>query len=276
VPIADNIKLAVVTGGGHGIGRAICRRLSRDGCDVVVADIEEDAAVAVAGEIGGRGYGVDVGDENGFAKFILSVEENVGPIDLFVSNAGVGFGDADSMAGSKRGGIGNAEDRWAACWRVNVMAHVYAARTLIPLMVARDGGYLVNVASAAGLLSQIGDAAYSATKHAAVAFAESLAITHGEQGIHVSVVCPQAVATRMIGIADDSDSLEGGFGGNDVDGILRPEDVADRIVEGIEEKRFLILPHPQVATYVQRKANDNDRWIAGMQRFQRKLSRQDD
>jgi short-subunit dehydrogenase len=144
------------------------------------------------------------------------------------------------------------------------------------LMVARDGGYLVNVASAAGLLSQIGDAAYSATKHAAVAFAESLAITHGEQGIHVSVVCPQAVATRMIGIADDSDSLEGGFGGNDVDGILRPEDVADRIVEGIEEKRFLILPHPQVATYVQRKANDNDRWIAGMQRFQRKLSRQGD
>ena len=245
MPIADNIKLAVVTGGGHGIGRAICRRLSRDGCDVVVADIEEDAAVAVAGEIGGRGYGVDVGD-------------------------------ADSMAGSKRGGIGNAEDRWAACWRVNVMAHVYAARTLIPLMVARDGGYLVNVASAAGLLSQIGDAAYSATKHAAVAFAESLAITHGEQGIHVSVVCPQAVATRMIGIADDSDSLEGGFGGNDVDGILRPEDVADRIVEGIEEKRFLILPHPQVATYVQRKANDNDRWIAGMQRFQRKLSRQGD
>ena len=210
-----------------------------------MAESEEDAAVAVAGEIGGRGYGVDVGD-------------------------------ADSMAGSKRGGIGNAEDQWAACWRVNVMAHVYAARTLIPLMVARDGGYLVNVASAAGLLSQIGDAAYSATKHAAVAFAESLAITHGEQGIHVSVVCPQAVATRMIGIADDSDSLEGGFGGNDVDGILRPEDVADRIVEGIEKKRFLILPHPQVATYVQRKANDNDRWIAGMQRFQRKLSRQGD
>lgn len=274
--IADNINLAVVTGGGHGIGRAICRRLSSDGCKVIVADIDEDAAVAVADEFGGRGFGVDVGDEKGFAQFISSVEENVGPIDLFVSNAGVGFGDADSMAASKRGGIGNVADRWDACWRINVMAHVFAARTLIPLMITRQRGYLVNIASAAGLLSQIGDAAYSATKHAAVAFAESLAITHGEQGIHVSVVCPQAVATRMIGIADDSESLEGGFGGNDVDGIIRPEEVADQIVAGIEQKRFLILPHPQVATYVERKAHDRDRWISGMQRFQRKLSTQGD
>ena len=131
--------------------------------------------------------------------------------------------------------------------------------------------YFVNVASAAGLLSQIGDAAYSASKHAAVAFAESLAITHGDQGIHVSVVCPQAVATRMIGIEDDSGSLEGGFGGNDVDGILSPEAVADCVVDGIAERRFLILPHPQVAPYFQRKASDHDRWIAGMQRFRRKL-----
>jgi short-subunit dehydrogenase len=138
-------------------------------------------------------------------------------------------------------------------------------------MLERGGGHLVNVASAAGLLSQIGDAAYSATKHAAVAFAESLAIDYGDRGIKVSVVCPQAVATRMIGIADDSDTVDGGFGGNDVDGIMRPEDVADIIIEESLDGRFLILTHPQVATYFQRKANDHDRWIGGMQRFREKL-----
>ena len=152
------------------------------------------------------------------------------------------------------------------------MAHVYAARALLPRMIERGGGHLVNVASAAGLLSQVGDAAYSATKHAAVAFAESLAITHGDQGIKVSVVCPQAVATRMIGIEDDAVATDGGFGGNDVDGILSPERVADDIVAGIREGRFLVLPHPQVQTYFQRKAADHDRWIAGMQRFRRKLT----
>jgi short-subunit dehydrogenase len=151
------------------------------------------------------------------------------------------------------------------------MAHVYAARALLPRMIERGGGHLVNVASAAGLLSQIGDAAYSATKHAAVAFAESLAITHGEQGIQVSVVCPQAVATRMIGIADDAESFDGGYGGNDVDGILSPDQVADDIVASIQSGSFLVLPHPQVRTYFQRKAADHDRWIAGMQRFRRKL-----
>ncbi len=266
---------AVVTGGGHGIGRALCRRLSHEGCDIVVADIDEDAAQAVAQSVGGHGFALDVGDEADFSRFVNTVETNVGPIDLFVSNAGVGFGDADTGAASKQGGLVACDDRWEACWRVNVMAHVYAARELVPRMQARGGGYLVNIASAAGLLSQIGDAAYSATKHAAVAFAESLAITHGEQGIHVSVVCPQAVATRMIGIEDDSDSREGGFGGNDVDGILSPDAVADCIIDGIDQRRFLILPHPQVATYFQRKANDHDRWISGMQRFQRKLSGQD-
>ena len=143
-------------------------------------------------------------------------------------------------------------------------------------MIERGGGYLVNVASAAGLLCQIGDAAYSATKHAAVGFAEALAISHGSQGIGVSVVCPQAVATRMIGIEDDSGNVEGGFGGNDVDGILSPEAVADCIVDGMAERRFLILPHPQVATYFQRKASDHDRWIRGMQRFRQRLAEADD
>ncbi len=268
----ESMRIAVVTGGGHGIGRATCRRLAADGKRVVVVDIEEDAAQSVAAELGGSARTVNVGDEQAILDLVAGVESDEGPIDLFVSNAGVGFGDADGEAASKGGGIGSVDDRWEACWRINVMAHVFAARALVPRMRERGGGYFVNVASAAGLLSQIGDAAYSATKHAAVAFAESLAITHGEDGIGVSVVCPQAVATRMIGIEDDSESLDGGFGGNDVDGILRPEVVADCIVDSVRGQRFLVLPHPQVATYVERKASDHDRWIAGMQRFRQKLS----
>ncbi|MDH3847806.1 MAG: SDR family NAD(P)-dependent oxidoreductase [Gammaproteobacteria bacterium] len=267
-----DINTAVVTGGGHGIGRALCRRLARDGVTVVVAELEPDAAASVAADIGGIAQVVDVGDEAAVQALVESVERDVGPIDLFVSNAGVGYGDANGNAASREGGMIPCDDRWQACWNVNVMAHVYAARALLPRMIARGGGYLVNVASAAGLLSQIGDAAYSATKHAAVGFAESLAITHGEQGIRVSVVCPQAVATRMIGIEDDAESVDGGFGGNDVDGILSPDQVADDVVAGIQAGRFLVLPHPQVHTYFQRKAADHDRWIAGMQRFRRKLT----
>jgi NAD(P)-dependent dehydrogenase (short-subunit alcohol dehydrogenase family) len=266
-----DINIAVVTGGGHGIGRALCKRLARDGVTVVVADLEPDAAENVAADVGGVPRAVDVGDEAAMQALVEDVERDVGPIDLFVSNAGVGYGDANDDATSREGGMIPVDDRWQACWDVNVMAHVYAARALLPRMIERGGGHLVNVASAAGLLSQIGDAAYSATKHAAVAFAESLAITHGEQGIRVSVVCPQAVATRMIGIEDDADSFDGGFGGNDVDGILSPDQVADDIVAGIQSGSFLVLPHPQVRTYFQRKAADHDRWISGMQRFRLKL-----
>jgi NAD(P)-dependent dehydrogenase (short-subunit alcohol dehydrogenase family) len=270
--MTTDISIAVVTGGGHGIGRALCRRLARDGVKVVVAELEPDAATVVAEEIGGVPHELDVGNEASVKALVDSVERDIGAIDLFVSNAGVGYGDADGNAASREGGMIPVDDRWEACWRVNVMAHVYAARALLPRMIRRGGGHLVNVASAAGLLSQIGDAAYSATKHAAVAFAESLAITHGDQGIKVSVVCPQAVATRMIGIEDDAESFDGGFGGNDVDGVLSPAQVADDIVAGIHAGRFLVLPHPQVQTYFERKAADHDRWIAGMQRFRRKLT----
>lgn len=266
-----DINIAVVTGGGHGIGRALCKRLARDGVTVVVADREPDAAARVAADVGGTAHVLDVSDEAAVQTLVDTVERDTGAIDLFVSNAGVGFGDADGSAASREGGMIPVDDRWAACWNVNVMAHVYAARALLPRMIERGGGHLVNVASAAGLLSQIGDAAYSATKHAAVAFAESLAITHGEQGIKVSLVCPQAVATRMIGIEDDAESFDGGFGGNDVDGILSPDQVADDIVAGLRAGHFLVLPHPQVQTYFQRKAADYDRWITGMQRFRRKL-----
>lgn len=267
----STIEVAVVTGGANGIGRALCRRLAADGAKVVVADLEHGAASKVANEIDGVAMRLDVGDERAVATLIDRVESEIGPIDMFVSNAGVGFGDAGSGAISAEGGMHAIEDRWEASWRVNVMAHVFAARALVPRMLARGCGHLVNVASAAGLLSQIGDAAYSTTKHAAVGFAESLAINYGEQGIVVSVVCPQAVATRMIGMGDDDDPADGGFGGNDVDGILSPETVADMIVEQALAGRFLILTHPEVATYVQRKAADHDRWITGMQRFRRQI-----
>ena len=270
----STIKIAVVTGGGHGIGRALCRRLAAAGARVIVADIEADAASTVATEIDGIAVSVDVSDEKSLVAMIDRVEEEEGPIDLFLSNAGVGFGDGTSGAASAEGGMRPVEDRWSLSWNINVMAHVYAARALVPRMTERGGGYLVNVASAAGLLSQIGDAAYSATKHAAVAFAESLAITHGDEGIKVSVVCPQAVATRLIGIEDDSDTTEGGFGGNDVDGILSAEEVADCIIDGIHEGRFLILTHPQVSDYIRRKTGDYDRWIGGMRKFRRSLPKE--
>jgi len=267
----SRIKVAVVTGGGHGIGRALCRRLANDGALVVVVDIEEPAASAVADEIGGVARSLDVSDEHAIARLVADIENTHGPIDMFISNAGVGYGDGGSGAISAEGGMNPVDDRWSACWKINVMAHVYAARAMVPRMLERGEGHLVNIASAAGLLSQIGDAAYSATKHAAVGFAESLAINYGDQGLAVSVVCPQAVATRMIGIEDDSDSMDGGFGGNAVDGVMPPDAVADIVIDQALAGRFLILTHPEVATYVQRKAGDHDRWINGMQRFRERL-----
>jgi len=270
-PPYDALDIAVVTGAGHGIGRAIARRLAADGKRVVVADLDATAAGNVADDVRGTARVVDVGNADAIAALIADVEKSEGPIDLFVSNAGVGFGDDAGLAASAAGAFGDVGDRWDACWRINVMAHVYAARSLVPSMIERGGGWFVTVASAAGLLSQIGDAAYTATKHAAVAFAESLFITHGDDGIGVSVVCPQAVATRMIGIEDESETLEGGFGGNDVDGILRPEVVAGSAVAAIKDRRFLVLPHPEVETYEQRRAADRERWLDGMRRMRRRL-----
>jgi NAD(P)-dependent dehydrogenase (short-subunit alcohol dehydrogenase family) len=238
---------------------------------VVVADIESAAAAAVATDIDGIARTLDVCDEQAITDLVADVESESGPIDLFISNAGVAFGDGNDGAVAKEGGLNPIDDRWDASWQINVMAHVYAARALVPRMLERGGGRFINIASAAGLLTQVGDAAYSTTKHAAVGFAEALAIDYGDRGIKVSVVCPQAVATRLIGIEDDSDSMEGGFGGNDIDGIMSPDEVADIIIDAAMEDRFLILTHPQVTTYMQRKAGDYDRWIGGMQRFRQKV-----
>lgn len=261
-----NNKVAIVTGGAHGIGRALCRALHFEGCRVVVADLDMEAAAAVAAELGGLPLKVDVTREEDIVAAVDRVEQELGPVDLFVSNAGVGFGDGPEGAASA------PNDIWRTCLDIHLMAHVYAARVLVPRMVKRGGGCLVNVSSAAGMLCQIGDAAYTASKHAAVGFAESLAITHADDGIQVCLVCPQAVATRLIGIDEDTEIEDGagGFGGNDVDGILSTEYVADCILAGIQEGRFLVIPHPQVRTYVQRKAEDHDRWIEGMRRFRRR------
>ena len=267
-----NVKIAVVTGGGNGIGRAICRRLAKDDVKVVVVDLDKDAADAVAAEINGIAYCVDVADEADMLALVDDVEENVGPIDLFASNAGVVFGDGKSGSASADGVLADVEDRWDTSWRINVMAHVYAARALLPRMTARGAGYLVNTVSAAGLLSAIGDSAYSATKHAAIGFAEAVAIRHGDDGIRVSVVCPQAVATRMLDLATGPGAEENVFGGADLDGIASPEQVADSVVEGVAAGRFLITPHPEVIGYFQNKAADYDRWVGGMRKLRRNLA----
>ena len=252
--------IVLVTGGGSGIGRALCKRFAHEGARaVIVADLNEKAAKAVADSIGGLGLKCDVSVEADLRHAIDVTEKHYGPVDLLCSNAGIAFGNG---AGGSAASLSN--DRWQRMWEVNVMAHVYAARAALPKMIERGRGYLLNTVSAAGLLSQIGDAAYSTTKHAAIGFAESLAITHGDQGIKVSVLCPQGVATPML--AGHERSPQAG------DGIISPEAVADATIEGLHSERFLILPHPQVLTYMQRKSSDYDRWLAGMRRLRQKFA----
>lgn len=261
-------RVVLITGGAHGIGRALCRAMYFEGARIAVADLDLDCAEAVAREVGGIAMRVDVSKEAEIVAAIDHVERELGPIDIFVSNAGVAFGDGPDGAASA------SNECWQACLEVNLLAHVYAARAMIPRMKSRGGGCLVNVASAAGLLCQVGEAAYTASKHAAVGFAESLAITHSDDGIQVCLVCPQAVATGMIGLDEDTELEDGstGFGGNDVDGILSTEYVADCILAGIQQNKFLVLPHPQVSTYFRRKAGDHDRWVEGMNRFKNRLA----
>ncbi len=251
-------KVVVVTGGGNGIGRALCERFAADGAaHVVVVDLEEDSARTVADAINGSAYGVNVRDEAQIAAMVADVESKHGRIDLFCSNAGIIATDGPTWWATSA-----PNETWQAMWDIHVMSHVFAARACLPGMIERGEGYFLNTASAAGLLNQIGDAAYSTTKHAAVGFAEALAITHGDDGIKVSCLCPQAVATRLIGEIKD-----GGTAG--VDGVITPEDVASAVVQGIADERFLILPHPEVATYRERKTADYDRWLGGMRKLRR-------
>ncbi len=246
-------KVVVVTGGANGIGRSLCRRFAAEGArGVVVADLDGEGAEMVAKEIGGFAVTTDVSSEADIIRLVAQTIEAYGPIDLFCSNAGIG---------GVAGGVEVRNDVWQQIWDVNVMAHIYAARAVLPGMLARGAGYLLHTASAAGLLTQVEAAPYSVTKHAAVAFAEWLSIAHGDAGIKVSCLCPQGVLTQMLLGADgERDSFLRA-------GALEPEDVAEAVVAGLAEERFLILPHPEVAEYFRRKADDYDRWLRGMRRL---------
>jgi NAD(P)-dependent dehydrogenase (short-subunit alcohol dehydrogenase family) len=254
-------KVVVVTGGAEGIGAALCRRFAKAGAAVVVVvDRNGEGAAATAKAIGGEAVTVDVSDGQAMAAMVADIEARHGRIDLFCSNAGVGDGDPD-----KTNAASSPDAVWNRAWNVNVMAHVHAARAVIPGMAARGEGYILNTVSAAGLLSQIGGAVYSTTKHAAIGFAESLAITQGDQGIKVSVLCPQGVDTAMLRAGGDNQP-------QNLDGVMTPDEVADSVIEGLAAERFLILPHPIVLTYMQRKTADYDRWLGGMRRLRAKVT----
>ena len=246
-------KVVVVTGGANGIGRALCRRFASEGAKaVVVADIDERAAREVAAEIGGWDVCADIASESDVQSLVDRVLKKHGQIDLFCSNAGLGVaGDCDVP-----------DHDWQRIWDVNVMAHVYAARAVLPGMLARHEGYLLQTVSAAGLLTMLGSAPYAVTKHAALGLAEWLSVTYGDQGIKVSALCPLGVKTRML--------AEGSFGGGTflLEDAIEPEQVAEAVVHGLAEERFLILPHPKVLEYIRRKADDYDRWLKGMRRLQ--------
>jgi NAD(P)-dependent dehydrogenase (short-subunit alcohol dehydrogenase family) len=250
--------VAVVTGGASGIGRALCRRFAADGARaVVVVDRDGAGAAAVAAEIGQTSAACDVSDGAAVAALVAEVEAAHGRIDLMCSNAGVAVG----------GGVDAPDEDWQLAWGVNLMAHVYAARAVLPGMLARGGGTLLQTASAAGLLTHIGAAPYAVTKHAAVALAEWLAVTYGDRGIQVSCLCPMGVATPML--ASDAVAIRSVTAAGRT---LAPEEVAEAVVRGLEAERFLILPHAEVARYVAHKAGDIDGWLAAMRRYQAKLS----
>jgi NAD(P)-dependent dehydrogenase (short-subunit alcohol dehydrogenase family) len=247
-----NDRIIVITGAASGIGRAMAIRFAAEGARrVVCADMNLVGAEQTASLCGGVAFRTDVSKEEDIRILIEAVEAQHGPIDLFCSNAGIGIA----------GGEETPNEGWQRIWDINVMAHVWAARHLVPRMKARGGGYLLNTASAAGLLSQIGSASYAVTKHAAVGLAEWLALTHGDDGIKVSVLCPQAVRTAMTA------GNEGGVAS--IDGMIEPEAVAEACVKALDAEDFLILPHPEVLDYMRRKSADYNRWIGGMRKLNR-------
>lgn len=245
-------RIAVVTGAASGIGRALAVRFHQEGAKLVVcADINTEGVAAVARQVQGVPFTFDARDEKSITNLIERVEKDHGPIDLFFSNAGIAIS----------GGAEVSDADWQCIWEINLMAHVWAARHLVPKMLDRGGGYLLSTASAAGLLSQVNSAPYAVTKHAAVAFAEWLAISHGEQGLKVSVLCPQGVRTAMT--AGNEEGIAS------INGMLEPEAVAEVCVQAIAAEHFLILPHQAVAKYMQNKTKNYDKWIKGMQRLNR-------
>jgi len=248
----------VVTGGAGGIGRALVRRFAADGARaLVVADRELAGAQAIAEEVGGLAVELDAGSERSVRALIAAAAAAHGPIDVFLSNAGVP---------GALGGPEAPDETWDEAWRVNVMAHVWASRALLPEMVERGEGYLINTASAAGLLTQVSSLVYSVTKHAAVSLAEWLAIEYGDAGVRVSCICPQGVRTPMLDLAMEEPA---GAAALTAGGLIEPEDVADAVVQGIREERLLILPHENVAGFLALKGSDPERWLRGMRRLVR-------
>jgi NAD(P)-dependent dehydrogenase (short-subunit alcohol dehydrogenase family) len=256
----------VVTGSANGIGRALARRFHSEGARVVVSDLDSLALTAVADELNEQRPGsaavlaVDIGVEAGNQHLVAFAEDAFGPIDLFFANAGVAIGTD----------LATPEADWELAFNVNVHAHRWAAKYLLPGWLARGEGYFCSTASAAGLLSQIGSAPYSLTKHGAVAFAEWMSITYGGQGVRVSCLCPQGVNTNML----NGGPITGSGAGDVVRAsgmVLEPEDVAEVAVGVIRAETFLILPHPEVLTYLQRKTGDYDRWLAGMRKLQARI-----
>jgi NAD(P)-dependent dehydrogenase (short-subunit alcohol dehydrogenase family) len=246
-------KVIIVTGGANGIGAALCRKFAAEKAKaVIVSDIDATGAERLAAEIHGTAIPANVASEADVQKLVAETTKRFGQVDVFCSNAGVGVA----------GGAEAPDSDWQRSWEANVMAHVYAARAVLPQMLARKSGYLLQTVSAAGLLTQIGSAPYSVTKHAALAFAEWLSITYGDQGLRVSALCPQGVKTNMLYRAD--------FAGGAflLDTAIEPSQVADAVVQGMGEERFLILPHPEVAKYFQNKANDYERWLRGLRKLQ--------
>jgi len=260
-------KAIVVTGGAAGIGAALCRRFAAEGArGVVVSDLDGKGATAVAKEIGGLAVETDVGEEEQIKRLVDRAMDELGQIDLFCSIAGVGLGGGMYGITPQQGGPFASNEEWLKSWHVNVMSHVYAARHVLPGMIERGDGYLLNMASAAGLLTDMGAQAYSVSKHAAVGFAEWIAINYGGAGIKVSCVCPQGVRTNMLEAA-----VEAGQAAHLTIGMIEPEAAADAVIEGLSREQFLILPHPEVRDYFLMKATDYDRWISGMRKLRRKL-----
>ena len=264
-------RVAVVTGAGRGIGRALAMRFQQAGArGVVVADMLADDVAKTVAEMNalrpGSALGVvcDVSTPEGNEHLVAQAENAFGPIDLFFANAGIGAGtDLDTT-----------DDVWERVLQVNTMSHVYAARILVPGWVARGEGYFCSTASAAGLLSQIGSAPYSVSKHAAVAFAEWLSITYGDRGVRVSCLCPMGVNTMLLNGPAEAGAVDnvGAATVKMAGAVLEPETVADITYEAIEAERFLVLPHPEVRAFVQRKADDIDRWLDGMRRLQARVT----
>ena len=254
--MARSGRVVAVPGAARGIGRARAVAARARGATVVALDRDGAGAQAVAAELGGRAFALDVGDAEAVSAVLARIEAETGPIALYCSNAGILERDPDPDLATSAD-----PESWARAFAVNVMGHVHAARVLVPLWRARGGGAFLGTVSAAGLLSQIGSATYGATKHAALAFLEHLAIAHAEDGIRVAALCPQGVDTAMLGEASAASR----------DGVLAPEAVAEAAFDGLAAGRFLILPHPQVAEYARRRAEDPERWLTGMARLRRSM-----